>query len=218
MILIDTPTEVSMGEGLHRKLTGQLKLSSQELKVQRLRRIGQKVAAVSDRRDYEYHFFLVEKDEMNAFTIPGGYIYMFSGLLDKLTSDDQVAFVLAHEVGHCAARHTVKKFQAALGYDLIGGLVLSRVGGEQARQLASMSSDVMMRLVFSAYGRGDEFEADRLGVKYLKSAGYDPGASVAALEALRKESRDAGGAPLVLRSHPYISDRIKAVQEEVQRP
>jgi len=78
-----------------------------------------------------------------------------------------------------------------------------------------MSSNMVMNLVFSAYGRKDEFEADILGVKYLRLAGYDPNASVAVLEVLKRESDDPGG-PTVLRSHPHIPDRIEAVKKEIQ--
>ena len=151
---------------------------------------------------------------MNAFTTPGGNIYLFSGLMDKLTTDDQIASVLAHEIGHCAARHTVKKYQAALGYNLIGSIALGQVAGEKAKEITSMSSNVIMNLVFSAYGRKDEYEADHLGVKYLRMAGYDQKAMITTLETLDEESKGAG-APLVLRSHPYIPDRIEAIKKEI---
>jgi predicted Zn-dependent protease len=215
LIFISTPEEVSMGSEVHTKLLEEYRLSSETQKAERVRRIGRQVALVSDRRDYEYQFYLINKDELNAFTTPGGNIYVFSGLMDKLTSDDQIASVIAHEIGHCAARRTIKKYQAALGYNLVGGLVLGQVGGETAQQITSMSSNALMSLAFSAYGRRDEYEADRLGVKYLRLAGYDPHASVTTLEILLKESNDPGGLE-ILRSHPYLTDRIEAVKKEIQ--
>jgi len=181
-IFISTPEEIRLGDDVHKKLVEEFKLSDDAGANDKIRRIGQRVAQVSDRQDYQYRFYVVEKDELNAFTTPGGNIYLFTGLVDKLTTDDQIASVLAHEIGHCAARHTVKKYQAALGYSLIGGIILGQVGGEKSREIASMSSNVVMSLVFSAYGRQDEYEADRLGVKYLRLAGYDPNASVKTLE------------------------------------
>jgi len=215
LIFISTPKEISLGKDIHKKLKQQYKESDQTDKLQRMRRLGQSLARISDRQDYQYNFFLIEKDELNAFTTPGGNIYVFTGLFDQLKTDDQVASVLAHEIGHCAARHTVKKFQAAMGYNLIGGIVLGQVGGEQAQEIVSMSSNMIMNIVFSAYGRKDEFQADRLGIKYLRLAGYDPYASAETLEILQIESKSSG-APLVLRSHPYLSDRIKAIKEEIQ--
>jgi len=213
-IFISTSQEVSLGNDIHEQLASKFEIIKYTEEVERINRIGQRLAQVSDRQDYKYQFFLVDKDEMNAFTTPGGRIYIYSGLVDKLTSDDQIASVLAHEIGHCAARHTVKKFQAALGYDLIGRIILGQVG-EEAQQIASMSSNMIMNIVFSAYGRKDEYEADRLGIKYLHKSGYDPKASISALEMLNKES-SAVGAPLVLRSHPHLPDRIAAAKKEIQ--
>ena len=213
-IFISTPEEVSLGNSLHQQLSQQYKFSDHGKDYERINRIGQRVARISHRQDYKYQFFLIEKDELNAFTTPGGRIYIFSGLINKLTSDDQIASVLAHEIGHCAARHTVKKFQAAMGYNLIGSIILGQVG-EGAKQIASMSSNMVMGIVFSAYGRQDEYEADRLGIKYLYQAGYDPNATISTLQTLQRESKGVG-APTVLRSHPHIPDRIEAAKKEIQ--
>jgi predicted Zn-dependent protease len=212
-IFISTPEEISLGNSIHQQLTQQYRILNQTAEAEHIRRIGRQLAQVSDRQDYQYYFFLVEEDEMNAFTIPGGRIYIFSGLVDKLKSDDQIASVMAHEIGHCAARHTIKKFQAALGYNLIGSIVLGKVG-EGAQQIASMSSNMIMNIVFSAYGRQDEYEADRLGIKYLYLAGYNPQANVETLEILQRESQ-SDGAPLILRSHPHLPDRIIAAKKEI---
>lgn len=213
-IFISTSKEISLGNDLHHQLSKQFVISDHSQELERIRRIGQRLAQVSHRQDYQYQFFLIEKDEMNAFTIPGGRIYIFSGLIEKLRSDDEIASVLAHEVGHCAARHTIKKFQAALGYDLIGGIILGQIG-EGAQEIASKSSNLLMNIVFSSYGRKDEYEADRLGIKYLHLSGYDPNASITTLQTLQRESKGVG-APTVLRSHPHIPDRIEAAKKEIQ--
>jgi len=213
-IFISTPEEISLGNDIHQQLSKQFEFIDQGKDSERINRIGQRLSRVSDRQDYTYQYFLIEKDELNAFTTPGGRIYVFSGLINKLTSDDQIASVLAHEIGHCAARHTIKKFQAAMGYNLIGSIILGQVG-EGAKEIASKSSNMIMNIVFSAYGRRDEFEADRLGVKYLYQAGYDPDAVIATLQTLQRESKGVG-APVVLRSHPHIPDRIEAAEKEIQ--
>src|SRR3989338_4090312 len=216
-IFIPTDYEVKMGQDIHQQIASQYKISTDKAAVERLRRIGQKLAQVSDRQDFEYQFYFVDQNELNAFTIPGGKIYFFRGLWDKLKSDDEIASVLAHEVGHCAARHTVKKFQAALGYDFIGGLIIGQVAKEeQARRLASLSSNAVMQLVFSAYGRKDEYQADTLGLKYMDLAGYKLEAMVTTFEVLQKESKGSRP-PLILQTHPYIKDRITAVKKEIER-
>ncbi len=213
-IAIPTNQEVSMGQGIHQDILKKYRLCTDQSKVQRVERIGLRVAQISDRQDYQYHFYVLESDDLNAFTTPGGSVYLYTGLLDKLTTDDQVAAVIAHEIGHCAARHTIKKYQAALGYQLVGNILLSQIQGSQAKQVTSLGSNLAMNLVFSAYGRGDEYEADRLGIKYLYLAGYDLEGMVETLGVLKQASKGSKP-PLILSSHPYVEDRIEEVKKEI---
>ncbi len=215
-ILIPTSEEVLMGQSIHAQILTENQLSTNEESLARVDRVGQRLALLSDRQDYPYHFFLIEKDEFNAFTTPGGNIYFYTGLLNHLETDDQVASVLAHEIGHCAARHTVKKFQAALGYNLLGSIIFSQFEmGAIAQKIAGLSSNAVMNIVFSAYGRQDEFEADRLGIKYMYLAGYKLEAMGETFEILKKGSKEEGP-PLILRSHPYLEDRIEAAKKEIE--
>lgn len=214
-IAISTSDEVSMGQSVHATLQKNNKFVEDE-RAARVRAIGARVAQVSDRQDYKYNFYLIDSKDLNAFTTPGGNIYIYTGLMEKLTRDDQIAGVLAHEVGHCAAKHTVKKFQAALGYDLISQVALTILDAKTgAGRLASLSSSAVMSLVFSAYGRRDEHEADRLGVKYLYLSGYDMNGMVEVLEVLTKESKK-DNVPVMLRSHPLTEDRVTAVKADIE--
>ena len=215
-IMISTPEEVSLGQAVHQDIVKRYKLSSDKEKIDRINRVGQKLVQVSDRQDFQYHFFLIEENDLNAFTVPGGNIYFYTGLYDKLRTDDQIAAVLAHEIGHCAARHTVKKFQAAMGYDLIGRIVFNEAKlGSQAQQIAALGTGTVMNLIFSAYGRQDEYEADRLGVKYMYLAKFDLNGMIETFNVLEKESKGPK-IPLILRTHPFVSDRIIAVKKEIQ--
>jgi predicted Zn-dependent protease len=214
-IFISTDSEVNMGRSLDAQIQREFPLSDDQTKTARLERIGNRVAQVSDRQDFQYRFFLIKKDEINAFTIPGGYIYFFEGLYDKLKSDDEIAAVIAHEIGHGAARHTVKKYQAALGYDLASRLILGRIVNDTARAVTSLGGGVAAGIAMSAYSRKDEYEADRLGIKYMRLAGYDLDAMIRTFEVLKANSKGREG-PTFLRSHPYIDDRIKAIEKEKQ--
>lgn len=217
IILISTDAEVSMGLETHQKVLSEYILSDDISKNARLQSIGQKVAKVSDRQDYTYQFFLLDKDELNAFTTPGGQIYFLTGLFDQLQGDDAIAAVIAHEIGHCAARHIAKKFQAALGVNLISSLILHHAQlTDQARQIASMSSNAVMGLVFSAFSRQDEYEADSLAIKYLYLAGYDPNGMIQAFEFLLQESKGPQ-MPLWMRTHPFLEDRIVRVKDQITR-
>lgn len=213
-IAISTRQEIQMGQSLHNALRKKYKFSTNASQINRMEKIGFKLSLVSDRQDYEYRFYLVEDPALNAFTTPGGNIYVHTGLLDKLESDDQVAFVIAHEIGHCAAKHVVKKYQAALGYDLIGNIILDQLSGNtQAQRIASLSSDVLTKLVFSAYSRKDENQADQIGIKYTFLAGYDPSQAADSFLILKKHAKE-GYTPQMLRSHPGLDERIENVKRE----
>lgn len=216
-IFVPTDEEVQMGNQVHGEVVKQYPLSTNAGLASRIQRIGQKLAQVSDRQDYEYQFYVLESKDINAFTVPGGRIYIFNKLAEGLKTDDELAAVLAHEVGHCAARHTIKKFQAAMIYNLGTEILFSQVQmSEFVKQVASLSSNTLMSLIFSSYGREDEYVSDRLGLKYMRLAGYDLQGMVQVLEFLEKESKDPK-IPLILRTHPYVSDRIIAVRKEIER-
>lgn len=213
--MISTPSEVAMGKSVHQSVAKKYKFPDSPAQLERLRRIGERLAKVSDRQDYEYHFYLLEDDAMNAFTTPGGNIYVNTGLLDKLKSDDQVASVLAHEIGHCAARHTIKKFQAALGYNIISAIVISQITEDQAKRITALSTNAVMSIIFSSYSRKDEYEADRLGLKYMHQSCFQPRAAVETFRILEAEEKGPQ-VPLILRSHPYIHDRILMAEQEIK--
>ncbi len=217
VIWISTSSEVSMGRDVHREISSKYKVIEEGQEFDRLNRIGQRVARVSDRQDFQYHFYLVESDEINAFTVPGGNVYFFTGLFRKMPSDDTIAAVLAHEVGHSAAKHTVKKFQAAMGYNVVRDLVMNvlAVKAPQAKTIAQLGADGVMGLSMSAYGRHDEYEADKLGIKYLYLAGYDLNAMIKTFEILQENSK-GDHTPLILRTHPFIKDRMEAAKKEIE--
>ena len=107
LILIDTPTEVALGRNVAKGITKEYTLSRDPSRLARLKKIGTKIASVSDRSNLTYHFHAVEDEELNAFALPGGYVYINTGLMDE-TTDDELACVLGHELGHVAARHSIK--------------------------------------------------------------------------------------------------------------
>ncbi|MDP8265748.1 MAG: M48 family metalloprotease [Candidatus Aceula meridiana] len=217
IVFLSTSSEVSIGNDLQEKISSEYPLSKDIQKIQRLEGIGRRLAAVSDRQDYEYKFYLVEKDELNAFTIPGGRIYFLTGLFDKLETDDAIAAVVAHEIGHCAARHIAKKFQASLGYSVVSAIAFQFIPmNNGARQIASLSAGAAMTLVFTAFSRKDEYQADALSIKYMYLAGYSLDGIINAFELLERESKGPK-VPLWLRTHPYIEDRIKVIKKEIPK-
>jgi len=216
-IIISTASEVNMGKNVHSEIIQKYKLSDDETKIERLRKIGRRLAKVSDRQDYEYNLYLLKEDTINAFTTPGGNIYCFTGLYDKLETDDEIAAVLGHEMGHCAAKHAVKRIQATLGYNIISALIYTHLKIEEKKKKhIAYAANSIVNLIMLGYSREDEYMADRLGIKYMYLAGYDPEATIKALKMLKENSKGPQG-PVILRSHPYLDERIKQAMIEIER-
>jgi len=215
-ILISSRQEVAMGNDIHRQLESEYKIVENGPLAEKVRRIGSDVAAVADRQEFEYQFYLIDKDEMNAFTVPGGRIYVFKGLAEKLKTDDAIAAVLAHEVGHNTAKHSVKKFQTALGYSLLSYIFFKQLHmKENTRRIAALGTGVLSSIIFAAYSRQDEYQADMLGLRYMSLAGYNPQGMVDAFEILEAE-KQRGGEPEFLRTHPHLEDRIKRAKQLIE--
>ncbi len=208
-IFIPTAVEVSIGRILAGKISNQFKLSKDPEEINKVKRIGKRLTEVSDRRNIVYHFNVIKDDALNAFTSPGGYIYINSGVI-KDTTDDELACVIGHEIGHVAARHIVKKLQAQIGYDILMNIAAREGGLGELQKAVSLSYNLIML----GYSRKDELLADRLGAKYAYKAGYDPYAMVSFLKKI-KETKDRDMGLVFLRSHPYASQRIKMLEAEI---
>lgn len=212
-LLIDTQEEASLGRDIDQEMQKKLKVLADPRMQRRLDNIGNKVASASDRRDLSYQFRIVSDKELNAFAIPGGFIYVNSGLMN-VADDNELACVLGHELGHIAARHSVKRLQTVLGYQIITGIALGLSGQNSLGQ----AMDVVFSLINLGYSRKDESLADRLSVRYARRAGFNPYGGVTFFEKLKKEAKEKG--PnfnfVFLSSHPPIEERIKNIQEEIK--
>ncbi len=211
-LLIDTKNEVALGRDMDAGLQKQLKILDSPKLQQRLDSIGSRVTRFSDRQDLDYHFRVVNDKELNAFAIPGGFIYVNSGLMDTAT-DDELASVLGHEIGHVAARHSVKKMQTVLGYQIIMSIALQGTDNPQIGQ----ATDIVFNIINLGYSRKDEFLADKLGVHYAKRAGFNPYGMVTFFGKLKQEARKKGANfnLVFLSSHPPIEERIKNAEKEI---
>jgi MAF protein len=207
-----TDKEVQMGESIVKQVEQEYKLDGDPLVQKRVRDIGQKVAAVSDRKEIKYYFNVLDDDEVNAVALPGGFVYVNKGLVDRVDNDDELAAVLAHEVGHIVARHSIKKLQAAQGYSLLRVLIAaSPAAGE-----AGSAADAAFTELILGYGREDELLADQLGARYAKLAGYNPRAMIDFLDKLQKINRRQPLRPRsYYKTHPYVPDRVRVVKQEL---
>ena len=215
--MLDTSVEMALGT-LARSQMGLTSLSIGRIDAEdmaRVQSIGRRLAPVSDRQDLHLQFGVIQEKTPNAFTLPGGTIYVHTGILDRVATDDELASVIAHEIGHVAARHVAKHLQADLGFT--AALQLARaigVGPESARV-----ADSVYDLFSRGFSRQDELEADRLAIRYLQRAGYNPWALVSFFEKLQAEEPTGplDHAPVWQSTHPLTSERITRAKEELCR-
>jgi MAF protein len=209
-----TDKEVQMGQAIAKAVAKEYKFVDDPLVQKRVEDIGKKIVSVCDRKEIDYTFNVLDDDEVNAVSLPGGFVYVNKGLVDKVASDDELAGVIAHEVGHIVARHSIKKLQAIQGYSILR-LLIAAAPSSGAGQ-AGNAADIAFTELLLGYGREDELLADQLGTRYLKLAGYNPNAMITFLEKLQEINRRRPLQPMVyFKSHPYVPDRIRVVKQEL---
>ncbi len=214
IMFVGTDKEVNIGKSIAQSIerSKEIKLDPDPLMTERVNKVGQKIASVSDRKEVKYTFRVIDKDDVNAFALPGGYVFVFKGLVDKISTDDELAAVIAHEMAHVVARHSIKRLQGSVGYDIL--LILMATTGAGRGDIGRI--DAAFGQLIMAYSREDEALADKLAIKYLKEAGYDPWAIVSLLKKLQEEDKKAPIKPYTnYRSHPYVADRIRMVKKEL---
>lgn len=202
-----------MGSATAAQVEQAFTIDRQPEEVRRLRRIGYRLVAGLPASAYPYEFHVIHEREINAFALPGGFIYVFRGLLQALPRDDALAFVLAHEITHVDRRHAVRQFEKdlVLGAALQG--ILAGVGAGWGTRSAAQVAQTVAAVSFT---REDESEADRLGFDLLVRAGYDPSAAAEAMEVVARLAGDGRDIPRFLRSHPAPGERAQSLRRAAQ--
>ena len=184
-------------------------------------RVGHELAAVSHRPDLPWQFTVIDSPVVNAFAVPGGYIYLTRGLLAYLNDEAELAGVLGHEIGHVTARHSVQAYSRAAGAQM--GLLLGQifVPAMRPRYGAPGVGDAAgqgLGLLFLKFGRDDERQADRLGAEYAVASGWDPHGVGDMLTTLGRiaDTTDRRGTPNWLATHPEPADRVAGVAGTVE--
>jgi predicted Zn-dependent protease len=215
--LISEQDEVKLSDEIHKEIAKKYKLINEG--QARVNRIGQSIARSSLRSKLKYQFFVYEAKEINAFAIPGGRIYVASGLL-KTATDDELASVLSHEVGHIVARHSLHSLKEA---QTVGGLAdlvgsITGIAGQDAQQLGKMAAQLLATPYLLSHSREQERESDFLGINNMFKAGYKLEGMVTMFEKLQKLSKSE---PSILgsffSSHPDVDERIENTRYEINR-
>jgi predicted Zn-dependent protease len=178
--------------------------------------IGQRLAKASERPTLPWQFAVVDEPAVNAFALPGGFIYLTRGILAFLDNEDQLAGVLGHEIGHVTARHSAQQYTQQTTAGL--GLALLSIFVPESRPFQG-AAEAATGLLLLKYGRDDERQADRLGVEYTSKTGYDPAGVAGMLTTLARLDEASGsrrGVPNWLSTHPAPADRVAEVQQFVR--
>ncbi len=178
-------SEVELGKKLHEELMRNTPVYENAALQAYVNEVGQKMAAAGDRPELEYHFTIIDSPDINAFALPGGYIYVNRGLLLYLQSEAQLAAVLGHEIAHVTARHAARQQGARAGAGALSVLTVLTTGSAVVADAANQWSGAAI----AGYGREMELEADKFGAQYLARAKYDPQAMIEVIGILKDHER-----------------------------
>jgi predicted Zn-dependent protease len=215
IILMSEQQEVQLG----RESDGQIRQEMGVYKDEALQRyiagIGARLVPQAHRPDLPWTFTVVDEAAVNAFALPGGFIYITRGILPFLQNEAELAGVLGHEVGHVDARHSAQQYSKQVGAGL--GLAVAGIFAPSTQPLQGIAG-AGLQMLFLKYGREDELQADQLGVGYAARAGWDPHGVPAMLNTLARLDEATGssrGVPNWALTHPPAEDRVTRVQEAV---
>jgi len=214
--MISTQEEVQMGAEYAAQINRQLPIVEDAAVNRYINELGRRIATRADDRDIQYRFFVVNSDQINAFAVPGGFIYMNRGLIDRAENKSEFAGVLGHEIAHITQRHGIEQMarmqRAELGLN-VASILLGSPGpvGQVAVQAGAGAW-------FASHSREAEREADYLGIRYVTDAGINPEGIVTFLQKLMEEQqRDPSRVAQWFATHPTTQSRIDATRQDVQQ-
>ncbi len=182
-VMMSEKQELDLGRRYNQEIAKQNPRYADEQLQAYVQQVGQRVASHSHRSNIPYQFTVVDSPDINAFALPGGYIYIHRGLLAYLNSEAELAAVLGHEVGHVTARHSVQQQSQSTAWNILGQAVAIGTGVGAAGDLTNVLGTAFVR----GYGRDMELEADGLGAQYLERSGYDPQAMIEVVKVLKNQ-------------------------------
>lgn len=223
--------EVKMGEEAVVEVRKEYKLSDNAADLKHVREIGEKLAAVANKKEvdalygtskitpFQFSFDIIEDDDVNAFCVPGGKIFVYRGLLNSVQSDHELAGVLAHEITHAAHHHMVflLKKQAQMSNPMALAMLAIMISGAKSSDIGNLYLGLQLYQIakLNGYGMEAERDSDKGAIQYMIDAGYNPVGMLTFMERLARKTEliDLG----IYRSHPLDADRVKAAMTELQK-
>ena len=215
--LMSEAQEISIGQEQDAQVRKEMGVYKDEALQQYVSGIGLALAKQSERPNLPWHFAVVDSPAINAFALPGGYIYITRGILPFLDNEAELAGVLGHEIGHVTARHSAQQYTRAVGGTV--GLAVLGIFVPAAQPVAGVASEAL-GVLFLKYGRDDELQADQLGARYAARGNWDPAGVPGMLSTLGRLDEATGetkGVPNWLSTHPEPQARVVAIQPQVQQ-
>ena len=185
-------------------------------RARRFQEIGDRLVTAlprNDRKNWDFRFHVLDSKDVNAFALPGGPMFMFTGLMDRVHSDDELAAVTGHEMTHVRKQHWAHSAAKASERSLGLGILLGVTHAGRGWQTLAGAVDTAIGL---KYSRGEEDEADAGGLQNMVDAGFDPNGMIDLFRTLQEASGNRGQLPAFLSDHPLTSDRIKKTQRRIE--
>ena len=212
--LISLEEEWQLGQQLSQDIARQVRLNNDPAVNSYIQQMGAKIVAQTSMANLPWHFHVVDDPEINAFAIPGGHVYVNTGLIKNADNASELAGVMAHEIHHVVARHSTEQMSRQYGLQILAGLAL----GQNPNELAALAANIVAGGTLARFSREAEEEADRLAVPAMARAGYNPQGMVTMFqELLEHQQRQPSSVEQFFSTHPLTQDRIKSVQNEIQK-
>ncbi len=212
--LISLDEEWEMGQQLERDVAQQVTLSNDRTLNNYVNQLGQRIVAQTELSGQPWRFHVVQDDAINAFNVPGGLVYVNTGLIAAAENTAELAGVIAHEISHGVERHGTERLTKAYGLNVGAALLL----GQDPGVASQIAAQIVGGGAIAKFSRDDEREADRLGVRYMARAGYNPeGMATMFQKLIADRQRSPGSAEQFFSTHPLTEDRIADVRREARK-
>lgn len=214
--IVSEGQEIAIGRDAHPEILRQFGTYDEKPELnRRVADIGRRLAAQSERPNLPWTFTVLDTPMVNAMALPGGYIYITRGMLERINSDDELAGVLGHEIAHVTARHSAQQISRSQLAQL-GMVIGAVVAGPQVLQQYGQIAELAVGLLFQKYSRGQETQADLIGTEYLARSNFNPIGSEKMLMTLsRLDKNPSGGLEKYFESHPDPAKRVRDVQAKI---
>ena len=211
--LISVEEEWQLGQQLSQDIARQVPLNNDPVVNNYIREMGQRIVSQTNMANLPWNFHVVNDKEINAFAIPGGHVYIHTGLINAASNASEVAGVMAHEISHVLARHSTEQISRQYGLSVLAGVVL----GQNPGVLQQLAAQIVAGGALARFSRSAEEEADALGLQAMNLAGYNPNGMTTMFQKLLSNRRSSPGAvERFFSTHPLTEDRIQDTQRRIQ--